>query len=408
MLYVQVDDFVYWITAVQNHLFYSNYMKYIRCFILILVLGILGLYPSKAYAFEMRAGSAVTVEKTSTISGSLFASGSTIDIQGTVNGDVYCAGQHATISGFVDGDVLCTAQTIDITGTVNGNVRVAAQTLTVSGLIKRNASVVGQSVVVASPGVISGELFAGAQSMSVAGAVGKTLSGAAQSAQIDGKIGGNVDIQSDNLQVGSESRISGNFLYTSKNPAQISNAASISGTITHKEPEVKPATEAKRRNPIVTQAASNTGRIAGVLFSLLVGFFIMKLWPKATAKIVDAMTDHALPTWVTGFFSIMIIPTMTLFLILTIIGIPVAILVIMTFIVTLWVSKMLVGMWLGKYLFESVHVGDSTNPYVQYLVGYLVLWFIFQVPFLGGLLSFLAVTWGLGGLVYLFRNRKKK
>lgn len=380
-------------------------MKMLRFVLALVVVLLFAKFTSPVYAFEMRTGDSVLVEHTSTISGSLFVSGSSVDVEGTVNGDVYCAGRNITISGQVDGDVLCVGQTIDITGMVNGNVRIAGQTVNVSGLVKRNATVTGQSVNVTHEGKVAGEFFTAAQLLNVAGTVGKSIGGWAQSMQINGVVTGPVKVATQTLTVSDGAHLSGGLDYTSKSVATISQLATVSGGIVHREP---PPTQNTKPVAVTAKPFSPAGSLAGIIFSILVGFLIIKLWPKSTARILNFMTDTPFMTWFVGFIAIMLIPLIGIFLVLTIIGIPFAVILFIVFALLLWVSRIYVGMWLGEHLLDALNVGNSDNKYLQVLVGFIVLWLMFRVPLFGGLVSFLAVVWGLGAIVQVKRLKAKK
>jgi uncharacterized membrane protein len=100
------------------------------------------------------------------------------------------------------------------------------------------------------------------------------------------------------------------------------------------------------------------------------------------------------------------VPIAAIALAITIIGIPVAILAVLLFIAALFLSRVLAALAVGRKITKDYWKSKQDSPAAQALVGVAVLWILFAIPVIGGIFSFAAIVWGLGGMRYLFSKNK--
>lgn len=301
-----------------------------------------------AYAMTTRGGQTVTVPTGETVVGTLFAGGNSIAIDGTVNGDLFCGGQNVTIGGTVNGDVICGAQTIDVTGTVSGSLRTAAQMVDVNGTVKRNVTVAAQTLTLGKTATVAGEvIFAG---------------------------------------------------------ANLTNSGRVVGPVTHwqpKEEKVKPERIIVKKT---VQQEVVSLLIKMIIFGVLAAI-VMAVAPKQTDKVLKIMREKPWHSMGVGFFIMLIVPTLILTMVITIIGIPLAVLAGLAFGLAIAISRVFVAILAGQYVLNNFHVNRAGNTLLPVFVGVPLTVLVFAVPVIGWLLSFLAVLWGLGAM---WKSRKAK
>jgi hypothetical protein len=92
------------------------------------------------------------------------------------------------------------------------------------------------------------------------------------------------------------------------------------------------------------------------------------------------------------------LPVLAFLAFITVIGIPIGLAILLVVIPALWIGGYLVtGARIGQLLMRTVNVH---NLIVAAVVGVLLLQLISLIPALGPVVSFLAATYGAGGLVY--------
>jgi len=354
----------------------------------VVTVGLLLAWTAVAHAQNFRSGNNTTLPAEETVDGALYMAGRTIDIDGTVNGDIFCAGQNITITGHITGDVICVGQTVHIGGTVDGSVRVAAQSITIGGTVGRNVSAAGQSLTLESGLKVAGDVAVAGQEAVVNATVGRDLAIGSQQATINGKIGRDVRAGSSNLTIGSKAQVSGNVEYTSAKDLQRQDGALIDGSITRHEPthNDKPAGRSGFAWFIVLVLA------ALLTLSMVLVLLFPRLFQQASGEALGALGK----TFLIGLVATIVAPIIITTLFLSVIGIPLAIVALL-----LWIVLCILTGPFAAYLLGRVLLRTRTNNAIWYmLLGSVVLLAIYLIPVLN-ILTMLAVVWFGMGMILL-------
>ncbi|MFJ7750944.1 hypothetical protein ACIQXM_13420 [Arthrobacter sp. NPDC097144] len=306
--------------------------------------------------------------------GPQFYSGLNIDVQDDVSGDVYASGQSVTISGNVTGDVIAAAQTITVTGNVDGNVRLAGQDVTISGDVAR-----------------SGTIFAA--TVTVTGSFGEDLVGAAGDIAINGAIGRDVEVGVGNLSI--SGTVGGNLTYNSDEEANISPDA-VSGTVERiaPEPEQEPSAGEKF-----------VGWLLGLLYSLvalsLVAVLAGWLFPRLLHRVTDRLLPRPWKALLVGFVASIAVPLVVLLLLATVIGAPLALAVLLV-----WILLTLATFVFGAYFIGRLIFRGNQHPVIKALVGGLILVVALHIPWLNIVVWLAMVFLGLGAQLLAIYDRR--
>ncbi len=366
-------------------------MKRKRIWILVLVTAVpLFVIVAVAHAQSFRHGDNITVAQNQTVDQTVYAWGRTIDIAGTVNGDVICAGQNVTITGSVTGDVICAGQNVHISGRVAGSVRVAGQDVSLSGSINHNVGAIGQNITLESSGQVNSDTSIAGQDLTLNGSIGRDLAAAGSTVTLNGKIGRNVQSANEQLNIGSTANIAGNLTYTSKNTLSKASGAHIGGIVAHKQPPQKASH--------VHYGALIGGSIWFAFYLLIAGLVtamaLVFLLPQMFHRSTQVAIDKPGKTFLIGFVSGIVDPVVIGILLFTVIGIPLGLLALLVWLVIVILSGPFAAYYTGRLLMLK-----STNALLIMLVGAIVLMILYFVPFLGALVSIVAVCFGLGIIV---------
>lgn len=365
---------------------------------LIAVFAALGLV-RVASAYSIHSGDNVTLSQKSPIYDTVYMAGRTVDINNEVFGDVFCAGQNVTVSGTVHGDVICAGQTVNISGKVDGDVRLGAQTVTLSAQVGGNATIGGQSFIMDSSATIGGDLTTGATDATLNGKIGRDLVIGSGTVNINNEVGRNIKAQSETMRLLSGARVGGNIELVSKNDINKDPAAVVSGTISHTQPK---------------QAAAKSKHFALFGFSVLwflYWFGAMLLTAMVlvliTPRLFNSVTNRALPTpWkalLVGFVACMVMPIVIILIAASLIGLPLAFMLGLLWLVALLLSGPLFAYYLGRLVLRR-----STKPLLIMVTGSSLLIVLYFVPILG-ILAMLAALWiGTGMLLLELLRRTPK
>jgi cytoskeletal protein CcmA (bactofilin family) len=356
----------------------------------------LALVPGVALAVGFQSGDNITLAKGDIHHGTLYAAGKTLTVDGNVDGDFICAGNTVTINGTVSGDVLCAAQTITVNGQVDGNIRVAGQTVTLNGRVARNVSAAAQVFTLGTGATVGGDVALLGGTASVQGPVGRDLYGLLNNLNLNAPVAGNVDTEVQSLTLGSVAHVGGSMTYTSNKTFTI-NRDQVGGAITRHTPAQE--TTLSPRDAAWAWIADRAYWIAATLVIMLL---LVWLAPRPLQRLTEAMLKRPAAKIGWGALVMFAGPFAVIALLLTLIGVPLAILLALAYGVAIALSGALVSLVVGHWIVHRTDWNRQSLP-LMILVGVPVTLVVLGLPYLGGLLSLIAAWWVLGTLATSLR-----
>lgn len=345
-----------------------------------------------AGAVERVTGDSVVVPA-GNITGPLFTAGSYIVVDADVDGDVFAAGQDITINGDINGDLLAAARTVRINGRVSGNVRCAVSNFDLSGEIGKSLTAAAAQVRLHEGSAIGDDTLIFAGTALFSGIVGRQALGAGGDYRIYGPIGGSVHFwEVENLTVGREASINGDLNYGSANQADILPGAQITGQ-TNWEQVQRP--EQKVHPEGINWFAQLIWFIAGVVSWGVFVLIFPRLWSGFSEKIFHS-PGSALG-W--GAFALIAAPLASLLLLITVIGIPLSLTLIIAYLLTLYAAKIIVGDAIGRFLAARFGWEGRVHGIWTFMIGFAALILLGRIPVVGFFISLIAAAVALGAVV---------
>lgn len=385
---------------------YSIGMKHLLASLLLA--SVLFLAPSSVQAVEIKQGDSVTIVKEQKIDGSLIAGGNSVVIDGMVTGDVFCAGKKVVISGTIDGDLICAAQEMIISGIVTGDARLATQSLYVQGRIEGNATTLSQDITFDPTAEINGEVLFGSQSFLTHGFIGP-LSGVSKRIELQGEVKGDAQLGASELVIGKDARIFGSLRYTSEKPATIADGAAVSGVVSHVIPAPEKKASGKEKTSVQrTMSSWPANAVTGVIFYLLLSFIANALFSRKIHEVATVIEKRWLLSIGVGMLAAIALPFLSLFLLVTIIGILLIPVPLLAAGVATGFGRIVAAQVFGKSVLKGFKLKNADNLYMQSLIGVPILWCMFKAPYVGGLFTFISIILGLGAFILSFQRKNHK
>ncbi|MFA4942086.1 MAG: polymer-forming cytoskeletal protein [Patescibacteria group bacterium] len=369
----------------------------------LLIMMTLVLFPAITKAFSVQSGNSVSNPKDQIINGNLYAAGSIITIDGQVTGDVICVGQTVNISAKVDGDIICAAQTINISGEVLGNVRVAGNFINLSGTVGRNMNAFGASVILSDKAKVGWDLLVAGVQTEMRGEVNGSLHGSVKNLLVAGRVAKNLDIKVDGdlekkergvLEITETGKVEGDVIYTGINEAKLIKDR-VSGKIVHNLPE-------SSDHKVVL--AFIWGRIYAIFSALLVGLALLSLWRKQVVGVTDRMKNKIGMNIGVGAIVMFAPPIISLILIATFIGIPLALILSALWLMVIFVSRVVFGIMVGRFLLKKMVGKQAPKLFLEMIAGIVVCSVIFALPLIGWLGALIATCWSLGAMWFYYQK----
>lgn len=381
-------------------------MNKTRKFLLFLaVVPLVMMMPFGVEAFEIRKGDSLLIGKGEVINDNVYVLANEIAVNGKINGDLVCLAKALNIKGEVAGDVICATQNAHIGGTITGDLRIAVGGKAVlSGTVENNANVLAQTVSMPDLSSVRKSLLLLTDKAVINGSVGGNLEGAASQAEVAGHITGDIDLEMGGkeikqpLSINEQAYVGGNVNYRSFNKKiSISDEAYINKSVDH---EFKKAKD-KNKNPF------GFGWFYSLVFCLLIGLLIAWIGKKRIPAATKEMTERTSSCFAWGALLFMLAPIAFILLLLTIVGIPLALIFGFLWLLTLLTAKVLTGIWLGQKILKKTDL-KKDNIFLAVVVGIIMLKLIITIPYVGQLFGLAAVIWSLGALWLILKRKTKK
>lgn len=355
----------------------------------------------------------MNIPKMTSLNQDYFAAGSNVDVTENVTGDAYVAGGNVRVNSEIKGDLLVAGGSVTVNGKVDGNIRGAGGNISIDGIVGKNVTIAGGNVTVSSSAVIGGNVTGAFGQFDYLGKNNGGISIAGGNLNINGPVGTNVYAQGNEISVGKNAQIGGDFNYQSPQKAKIADNAQISGN-TKYTPLQKRNFGYQRNRFLINNNTINNFKIGasivGLITSFIIGFILLKIFPVRMDYMGKVIQDRPVRTVVAGIVLLFLSPFIVLVLLFTFLGIPLAIMWILAVIIMIYLSKIVVGYWLGKVTFRAFNQGERRGWAL--LVGLVLIYIGTFIPFIGWLDRILVLLVGLGAIIldeiYFFRDLSAK
>jgi len=299
----------------------------------------------------------VTVEKGQVVDNDFYAAADTIQINGIVEGDVYAAARQVIVNGTVNGDLLAVGSQVRVNGLVSDNIRVLAGEIFIEGDIGRNVS------------VGTGQLTIGE----------------------DTTIVGNLTAVAGSITILPRTTILGNLNYWSQKPAEIGNDVQVMGKTFY---QIAPQRNINFNVRNFLAKLAIFYKILSLFTTFLIGLLLLWLFPKYCQDSVKNITTKPWQSLLIGFLYLIITPFVLIILLITVFGIPLAILGLFGYIIFIYLARILFILWVGSQV-SSLFKARLSNILVL-ILGLIIYFLLAYVYILGHLAAFFGVLLALG------------
>ena len=320
-----------------------------------------------------------------------YLAGRSIQVLDRIDGDLVAAARRVSVEQSVTEDIIIAAERVVVRGSIGDDARVAGRIVTISGAVGDDLAAAGETVSLTSGSTVGGRMWAAGRLVEVDGNVDEGLYAAGQSVVIGGDVRGHVSVIAETLELLPSARIDGNLTYRSNNKATIANGAVVSGSVEQLDlgdlDEPKPALF-----PILA------GSLISALFCMGILYW---LFPGLLREASSDMYSSPLKYLGLGLVAFLGIPLTGLFLIVTVLGAPLGLALLLCYPVAMLLAWAIGIYFVSNLLLKKV-TGDRNAGVGRRLLGFLLaivaVFVCLFLPFVGPLLVLFLILTSLGAL----------
>ncbi len=313
----------------------------------------------------------------------LYAFGSRVLVEGVVQGDLVFAARDVIVTGRVEGDLLGVASDqVVVAGEVTGAVRVASRNVTVEpgGLVGDDVATLAWSVNLG--GEVGRDVLATAGGLGIQGEVGRDVRGQVGSLRVGGTVARSIDVAVRSLALDDGARVGGDVAYRSDDEADIAAGAEVAGQVFRRD----------ARATLWRRAAGRVTGIFSVLALVAAGLVLAWLLRRTWFRAATAAARRPWAALGAGLAYTLLAPVAAALLALTIVGIPLAVVLLALWLAALFFGPIPVLAAAGRWLLRGR--GGLLGGFVAAALAWRAgIWLL---PLGGVVLYALAAVWGTG------------
>ncbi len=322
--------------------------------------------------------------------------GSTVRAPGPVTGDFYAAAGKIIVDHGVSGDSVLAGGTLTVSAPVGDDLRAASGTMTVSADVNGELVAAGGQITIGPNVRIQGPVRIAASDVDLSGRVANSVHVYARSVRLSGEFQGDVELAAENIEIAPNSTIAGNLRYASGAAPKLDPSVKVGGTVSVWHEFDRDKSEAPRTHRWL-------GGGLMMLFGLIaLGVLLVTVLPGFTRAAGVTLRNSPGKSLSLGNGVLLAVPPLIILLMLTVIGIPIALMVIAAYPIVLVAGYLITAIGLGDQLMAKIKAEkrDRIGWRIGFLAVAVVLFaLIAWIPIAGALVILAALLLGIGASV---------
>ena len=330
------------------------------------------------------------------VSDDVYVFGPSSTFAGAVSGDAVSLSRDIESDSAIAADALFIGESVSLRGSVADDARLIAETVLVSGTVKDDLVIFAAKVLVLPSAHIGGNLYVVGGDVEVRGAVAGDVRLYAGASRVSATVGRTLETWG-KIELGEHTVIGSDFIAHGERKPAVPESVKVAGDTVHDE----------RGGAAI--GVSVLPAFMGGLFSLhalmalALGFFLFFFAKDRTEEVLLDVMPQFGKRLVRGLLVLFLMPVAIAVLLGSVVGIPIALLLLALFVVLVMVSSVFGGIMLGAWS-ERVFFKRSAFPltYRPVLIGILLLSLVIALPVVGAVVHLLLLIAAAGSLCTVF------
>ena len=337
-----------------------------------------------------------------------FGAGAMLNLTDTVEGDAFLLGGQVSIASEVKGDLVAVGGELSIGGNVGDDLYAAGGDVKIDAIVTGNARAAGGDIALGPATIVAGAVSLTGARVTFEGMSHEYLQASGASVKIDGMVHGDAEVRSRELVIGPNTRIGGRLVYHGPIAPVVPEGAVIAGGV-----EFHEANASRYLDDSGDQwhdRAHGVGSFLWFVGVFVAGTLFLVLLPGYSTRAAETIGREPLKVLGLGLAILVCVPFVAIVLLITIIGIPLALLVIPLYLLLIFLGWVTVALFIAQRGLAAARAGRPVTlgrRLLALFLGLVALWLLQKIPIVGGLIVFIALMAGVGGLVWQAWTRRE-
>ncbi|MCC7258131.1 MAG: hypothetical protein IT486_07135 [Gammaproteobacteria bacterium] len=332
-----------------------------------------------------------------------FQAGASVVLAEPVDGDALLAGGSVDSDASIGGDATVAGGTVAIRATVGDDLYAAGGRIEVDARIGGNVRLAGGSVTMTPQTFVEGGAAVAGGTVEARGHFGDYLTVAGDEVTLGAEVDGDVRVYAHRLTVLPGTRIGGTLRYRASDPVELPPDVVVGGGMVRED---DPAVGPTSGDWDGDDAAGRVGWI-GLAGLLVVGALLAWGLAGFSQRTTAALIAQPWLGLGLGFVVLVCTPVLVAVLVITLVGIPLAVILLLTYLATLIAAYVLGALYCGDRALAALRLGAQPSLVMRLLGLFLVLVALALasgIPVLGSVARLVVLLLGLGGIALALRT----
>ena len=322
------------------------------------------------------------VDMSKVYNSSVAVAGDTVNITGTVNGIAFGAGNKVVFDGEADYGVLA-GNNININASVLKDTFVAGNVITTTdkSMFNRDVIIAGTDVSLSGDYERNVSLYAGTVTL-------KNVN-----------IKGNLKFYGQNITISEGVVIDGTLSYPEDSNYN-GNETAVIGSI-EKTPAIQTEDE---ENYFVTLSSKLWSLLGTILVFAFISIFFPKVFNRIDEKYKEISATECVEVFTKGLVILILVPIISAMLFFTMVGIPLAVILLLVYGISIYLSSIFTGYLIGYKIWQKVFANEGHILFYG-LIGLVILFMLELIPGVRFAVVIIAILVGLGLIFDTIKNR---
>lgn len=354
--------------------------------------------PITALAANIQSGESLNITEQQKNS---YLFGSTVNVKAETKGDLTVFANDVFVDEKVERSMIAAGATVRTNAPIEQSAKIFAGTANFDEKVGEDLIVFAGNFTTAKNSYVGDDLIVFGGSVTLNGTVGKNTKIYASDVVLNGKFSQDVEIRAEKITVSENTEITGKLRYYSDNAASISSNAKIS-EIEFNEQNYKFAFGERSGKAIF-------GSFVIALLGLIVlALIINTLLPNFSAKSVMVAYQQSGKSALMGFCYIILTPIAIALLMVTLVGAPIAFMLMSIYIASFFIAGAIAVILTGKLAMNIIRRPSEKITWIIIATGSLVYLLIGLIPVFGWFVKFALVIISMGAIYQSIMPRQEK
>jgi hypothetical protein len=330
-----------------------------------------------------------------------YMAGAAVNVDRPVPGDLIAAAGRLQVAQPVSGDAVLAAGSVAIKSPVSDDLRAAGGIVTLSSRIGGETMIAAGRATLTPAAETYGRTWLAGGKVVMAGRAYSGMNILAREVIVLGEVDGPLEISGERIEIGSSARLHGGVTYSSGRAIVVHPRAQIEGAVT-RVPSAYDMPHALLDTP-----ALQFLRPLLMIGLMIAGVLLYACFPQHVSSAVASLRAAPARSAGLGLAVLLGVPPVVVLLVITIIGIPIALALGAGYALALLVGYLIASFCIGDALRRAMAVltrrnlraTGFTRSIAFFAIGVVLLNLASNIPYIGSVVLVLALIAGLGGVL---------